>query len=333
MPLALPADALARRAVAILTTLPVAGALTAWGIYGLGSYGLALFALTPLLIGFLAAVVNGYGRTATRVEATVTAFLALGLFTAGLVLFAVEGLICIAMAAPLAVLFTWLGAVAGHAAADRHRGGSLLTVGVLLVAIPLLSSAERGSPPPAEPVTTRVVVAAPPERVWREVVAFSPLPEPDEWLFRLGIAYPIDATIAGTGVGAVRHCNFNTGSFVEPVTVWDPPHRLAFDVRQQPVPLREISFWDVDAPHLHDFFVSRRGEFRLTAREDGTTLLEGTTWYYHDLRPAFYWRWWSNAIVHAIHARVLNHVRSEAEKSPAPASAPKHGPRDSGFSQ
>ena len=49
-----------------------------------------------------------------------------------------------------------------------------------------------------------------------------------------------------------------------------------------------------------------------TARRDDAA--EGTTWYYHDLRPAFYWRWWSNAIVHAIHRRVLNHVRAEAEK-------------------
>ena len=46
---------------------------------------------------------------------------------------------------------------------------------------------------------------------------------------------------------------------------------------------------------------------------NGRTLLEGTTWYQHGLWPAEYWRWWSDAIIHRIHLRVLNHVRMLAE--------------------
>ena len=33
-------------------------------------------------------------------------------------------------------------------------------------------------------------IDAPPETVWRHVVAFSELPAPEDWLFRIGIAYP-----------------------------------------------------------------------------------------------------------------------------------------------
>jgi hypothetical protein len=54
--------------------------------------------------------------------------------------------------------------------------------------------------------------------------------------------------------GAVRHCNFTTGSFVEPITVWDEPRLLKFEVVEQPAPMKELSFWDIDAPHLHDYF-------------------------------------------------------------------------------
>jgi hypothetical protein len=43
------------------------------------------------------------------------------------------------------------------------------------------------------------------------------------------------------------------------------------------------------------------------------TLLEGTTWYRHGLWPAEYWRWWSDAIIHRIHMRVLTHIRTLAE--------------------
>jgi hypothetical protein len=150
--------------------------------------------------------------------------------------------------------------------------------------------------------------------VWKNVVEFPQLNEPTELLFKTGIAYPIDATIKGTGVGAVRHCNFTTGSFVEPITVWDEPRVLQFDVIEQPEPMKELSFWDIEAPHLHDYFVSKRGQFKLTALPNGRTLLEGTTWYYHHIKPAFYWQIWSDYIIHEIHGRVLAHIKTNAER-------------------
>ncbi len=77
--------------------------------------------------------------------------------------------------------------------------------------------------------------------------------------------------------------------------------------------MKEISFWNINAPHLHDYFVSKEGQFKLTALPNGKTLLEGTTWYYHDIKPAFYWQLWSNYIVHKIHDRVLMHIKMNAE--------------------
>jgi len=119
---------------------------------------------------------------------------------------------------------------------------------------------------------------APPERVWRHVIGFSKLPEPDPWYFKLGIAYPRRATIEGTGMGAVRRCEFSTGAFVEPVTVWDPPRRLAFDVESQPPPMHELSpYRHVHPPHLDGYLRCQRGEFRLVALPGGRTRLEGST--------------------------------------------------------
>lgn len=150
------------------------------------------------------------------------------------------------------------------------------------------------------------------------MIEFPQLEEPDELLFKAGIAYPVNAQIEGTGVGAVRHCNFTTGSFVEPITVWDEPRLLKFSVDEQPAPMKELSFWDIDAPHLHDYFVSKQGQFKLTKLPNGNTLLEGTTWYYHNIKPAVYWRLWSDYIIHKIHNRVLEHIKVNAErKQPA----------------
>jgi hypothetical protein len=135
-------------------------------------------------------------------------------------------------------------------------------------------------------------------------------------MFTAGVAYPTHAEIVGSGIGAVRHCNFSTGTFVEPIKVWDPPHRLAFAVTEQPSPMRELSPYDIHPPHLDHYLVSRRGEFRLDPLPDGRTRLTGTTWYTNRMWPSAYWYQWSDYIIHKIHRRVLVHIKelSEAEK-------------------
>jgi hypothetical protein len=97
-------------------------------------------------------------------------------------------------------------------------------------------------------VRSEVVVNASPETVWLHVVSFSELPPPDDWLFKVGVACPTSAEIEGKGVGAVRHCIFTTGAFVEPITVWDEPNTLAFDVTEQPPPMKELSPYNIRPP-------------------------------------------------------------------------------------
>ena len=70
----------------------------------------------------------------------------------------------------------------------------------------------------------------------------------------------------------------------------------------------------IHPPHLRGFLVSEGGQFLLTPLPNGGTRLEGTTWYQHGLWPSAYWRFWSDAIIHRIHLRVLTHIRDEVEK-------------------
>jgi len=146
------------------------------------------------------------------------------------------------------------------------------------------------------------------------VVTFSELPAPTEWMFRIGLAYPVRAEMHGVGVGAVRECHFSTGPFVEPITAWDEPRRLAFRVESNPEPMQEWTpYRAIHPPHLEGHFQSRAGEFLLEPLPGGRTRLQGTTWYEHGLWPDVYWRWWSDRIIHAIHGRVLQHVKALAE--------------------
>ncbi|MGM0478657.1 MAG: hypothetical protein ACQERC_05490 [Bacteroidota bacterium] len=310
----LPTEQKERKWASVGLTILFAAPLTIWGIYGIGEYGIALFILTPLFIGLTSTVFYGYKKGLTKKEATQISFLTLGIFTLGLIIFAMEGLICIAMAAPIGLLLTWIGGLIGFLIINKRPNNSLTSIVILLILIPTTAFIEEDNNLNIEPVTTKVVIKASPEKVWENVIEFPQLDDPKEFIFKAGIAYPINAKIEGRGVGAVRHCNFNTGSFVEPITVWDKPRLLKFDVLEQPEPMKELSFWEIDAPHLHDYFVSKKGQFKLTELQNGQTELEGTTWYYHDIKPAFYWRIWSDWIIHSIHDRVLNHIKMNAER-------------------
>jgi hypothetical protein len=300
---------------AIAITVIISGLLTYWGIQGIGVYGMAMFILTPLFIGMCPVVIYGRKRPMTKRQARNIGFLTLGLFTIGLIGFAIEGLICIAMAAPIGLLLTWAGTLIGHSMVAKTPNGGATIIIILMVTIPTTAFVEKSDRETLDliQVTTTIEINAKMEDVWKNVIEFPTLAEPTEFIFKTGIAYPINAKIKGQGIGAIRHCNFSTGSFVEPITIWDEPKLLRFNVVKNPAPMKELSFYDIDAPHLHDYFVSKQGQFKLTELENGKTLLEGTTWYYHDIKPVFYWRLWSEYIIHKIHLRVLTHIKEATE--------------------
>lgn len=310
----LPDDDKKRKWLAIFLTVIIAAAFSLWGIYVNQEYGLALFIIVPLFIGASPVILYGFKKKLHLTDAFGVSFLTLGIFTLLLILCAVEGLICIIMAAPIGVLFMMIGSLIAYFIIRKAPGKAEVSILLLITAMPTVSFIERNSEPILTSVVTSIEIDADPETVWKNVIEFPQLKEPTEFIFKTGIAYPTDAKIEGTGVGAVRHCNFTTGSFVEPITVWEQPTLLKFDVLEQPAPMKELSFWNIDAPHLHDFFVSKQGQFKLTKLANGKTLLEGTTWYRHDIKPEFYWRLWSNHIVHKIHQRVLNHIKVNSEK-------------------
>lgn len=284
----------------------------------LQSYGFGVFVAAPFAQGWLAAVL--YGLTRRRSVGQCLGVAAFSLMSSGLILlgFALEGAICILMAAPIALTLSLLGGLVGFAVQARPWANDYapaLTLG-LVVVLPGLIAAEASTTREltVRAVVTTVEVNASPATVWRQVVAFPPLAAPDDLMFQTGLAYPVRAEIVGTGVGAVRRCVFSTGAFVEPITIWDEPRCLAFDVTEQPVPMEELSPFHIHPPHLDYFLVSRRGQFKLTELPGGRTRLEGTTWYTNRMWPADYWGVWSDFIIGRIHRRVLDHVRDLAEK-------------------
>lgn len=303
------------KSFSIILTLILSFLLGFISIGYFGDYGWTVFILIPLLIGFIPPFLIGKVKEISRNKSFSVSFLTFGIASFCLLAFALEGMICIAMSLPLMIPIVWIGSYIGYKINNKRK---LNTSSALLVIV-FSSVAFMGFDTVSThnnliAVKTKIIVNAPIETVWNNVVTFNKIEEPTDWIFKTGISYPTDATIEGEGVNAIRYCNFTTGSFVEPITAWDEPTLLQFDVVEQPIPMNEFNpFWDIHPPHLDGYFLSQKGQFKLTKISDGITELEGTTWYKVDIQPEIYWKTWSDFIIHRIHKRVLNHIKEESE--------------------
>jgi uncharacterized membrane protein YhaH (DUF805 family) len=298
----------------ILSSVLIGPAVVAVVTLMMKSYGLALFLATPFVLGAVTAYIHNHGHPRTSKETTLVVMLGLFIVGGTMILFALEGLVCILMAAPIAIVAAELGGKIGrYVAIGTNAPPASAAYLFLLLPAGLVADRTFATPQLYEAVTS-VVIEAPPEKVWNNVIQFHEITERPSLVFRLGIAYPIRARITGSGVGAIRRCEFSTGPFIEPITVWDAPHRLSFGVVSQPPALRELSPYSrVYAPHVKGFFRARRGEFRLVSLPGGRTRLEGSTWYTLDMYPQAYWRPIAELLLTRIHLRVLQQVRRESE--------------------
>jgi uncharacterized membrane protein YhaH (DUF805 family) len=329
----IPDSALGSAAVSLAVSVPMGIAATAVAVLFFKDYGWGVFAGLPFWIGMVAVLVYGYKARRPLANCLGVATLAIALVGFALIAVAIEGFICVLMAAPIAIGLALLGGLTGYFIQVREWTGPppVEVFGALLLAMPGLLIADHAQPaePPLLRVTSMVEIDAPPEAVWRNVVSFQQLDPATEWYFQTGLAYPVRAEISGSGVGAVRHCVFSTGAFVEPIEVWDENRRLGFGVSAEPPPMQELSpYPNLRPPHLDHYFSSQRGEFLLIALPGNRTRLEGTTWYRNRFWPQAYWQLWSAAIIHRIHVRVLDHVKRRSEARTGTGSWPSRRGRD-----
>lgn len=285
----------------------------------LQNYGFGLFVALPFTMGLVSVLIYASRQQRSFRSCMLVAVLPVLFVAICLLAVAVEGAICLIMAAPIGLFLALLGGMVGYIIVGKRANGlSPGAMMLVLASVPLTMGMEKQADdaPPLLSVTTSVIINAPPEEVWPHVVSFPPIPDRRDWILRTGVAYPTRSRIDGHGVGAIRHCIFTTGEFVEPIEVWDENRLLRFSVAQQPEPMEELSpYPHLKTPHLDGYFKSSEGELRLTPLPGGKTLLAGTTWYTDQIWPSQYWQLWSDTIIHHIHLRVLQHIKGLSEKN------------------
>ncbi len=308
------------KSIIVLLTIAIVFTIGFCSIYFFGDYGWTVFVFLPFLLGFLPSYLASKRLDLSKKQCYSLSFITLLAAMIALMIFAIEGAICILMAIPLLMLVVWFGAYIGFVINNNKPPLSTAKTAVLLAfySLSFLSFDYINEPDHLVSVQSEIVINAPIEKVWNNVIHFDTIPEPKEIIFKTGIAYPQNATINGEGVGAIRYCNFTTGSFMEPITTWNEPYLLEFTVESQPPSMKEWNpIWDIHPPHLNGYFTSHKGQFQLEKRGNNVTLLKGTTWYTVDIYPQFYWKLWANTIIHKIHNRVLKHIKTESEKDNA----------------
>ena len=311
-----PHDGMGAAAVGLLVATFFGVVFTMLSVLFFKSYGWGVFVGIPFMAGFCSVLVYGFHEPREFGESISVSLLSVVLIGVLLIGLAIEGFMCVLMAAPIGLLLGFIGGIFAYSL-QKNRIEPYRSVSAIIFSTPLLLATEANTGPKniAEfSVVTSIEIAAPPQDVWKHVVSFSELPSPNEFIFKTGIAYPIRARIEGSGVGATRYCSFSTGDFVEPIEVWDEPRLLKFVVTKNPPPMNEWSpYSQIQPPHIDNFFNSHSGQFKLIPMSNGGTLLEGTTWYSHGLWPEYYWKFWSEELIHRIHYRVLQHVKQLSE--------------------
>ena len=274
------------RAFLIATLLPVPISVLAamFSVSILGVYGWSVFTVVPFVAAIATPVLYGWNKQRTLVECLFSSVACLMIMASVLLIIPFEGIICLAMATPLAVGVGLVGGLVGYAiqASMPRNEGVPRMLGCFALFIPIMMIGEFVSPiefPTYENVS-KIEIAAPPDIVWKYLIDFPRLKEPTEYIFKTGIAYPIEAKIHGKGPGAIRECIFTTGKFIEPIEIWNEPKLLRFGVLEQAPPMRELSFYpNLHPPHLDHYLLAKQGQFRLTQTNGNHTILYGTTWY------------------------------------------------------
>lgn len=249
-----------------------------------------------------------------------------GCIILGSAMFLREGVVCLAMLAPIWIAFGWLGAFALRArrkrAIDRNR------IAVSLAFLPLLSGlVEHQMPVSSKTVTlTRaIVIEATPAEIWPFAVANASIsPKEGRWTFTqnvLGLARPRATLLRGEGVGAVRtafwgdHINFD-----EIITEWRPGESLAWVFSFTNDSLRDYMDRHI-SPDGH-FLRIESGDYALTVLSATRTRLTLRTRYIAKTHVNFYAQIWGEIFLGDITSNVLTIIKDRAEARSHPPKLP-----------
>lgn len=232
-----------------------------------------------------------------------------------------EGMICIVMFTPIALLASSLGGVTAgiivrYWPSRRGKNATLASV----MCLPLLISAFEPSfltQRDLRMVESTIDIQAPPAIVWQNIERVPRIRTSElqsSWSHTIGFPNPVEATLSEEAVGGVRHATFEGGVlFVETIDEWEPQRRLGFSIRAQTSQIPPTTL-DEHVTVGGRFFDVLYGEYVLEPLSKGTTRLHLIS--RHRVSTDFNWyaHLWTDAVMRDLQQRILDVVRNRAEK-------------------
>lgn len=272
------------------------------GILFSGLFVASDFILVPLIMGIINSFCWRKQEMNKEKEVTYVMYNQVVLLVCTL-LFMAEGIFCLIIVSPLLFIFLWLGVQLGKIMFRKKNNKMNVSImGVLLVAFVIDVNMDHNY---VKVVSDEIVINAPPEKIWKHVVAFEPIKEkPTFWMFKIGMPMPMETTVTGYCKGAGRKCIFNDSIiFEETISVFEQEKDLTFDIVTPP-----------QDPEIIGHIETQRGQFLLKDNHNGTTTLVGNSWYKLNVFPAWYYDLWAESIVRNVHLRVMEHIKKVSEE-------------------
>jgi len=270
---------------------------------GSGDYIFAEFVIIPMLMGMVSAWFWRYGESSKTLRPL---HLFINCIIGALLsaIFLKEGYICLLIASPLALGFMAIGSYSARKLLEYRN--NTLNVSVMILLMFIFIADARSNHTYENEVSDEIIINAPPEKVWPNVVAFKPIKQENKyWLFKIGMPSPMATTVTGYRNGAGRKCIFSNGYiFDEKIVDFEPNHKLTFDIIDQPRDPEIMGHIDIE-----------RGQFLLRDNGNGTTTLIGNSWYKLYVFPVWYYDIWAQSITRNVHFRVMKHIKEISEKN------------------
>ena len=247
-----------------------------------------------------------------------------GLLGAGLFLW--EGLICIAMFLPIALVAATVGGVAAGLIARMVRSRAVRN-GTLacVMCLPLFMSsiehyflAQRD----LRRVESVIDIQASPTIVWSNIERVPAIHReelPSSWSHAIGFPNPVEATLSKEAVGGVRHATFEGGVlFIETIDDWSPQRHLGFSIRAQTNDIPKTTL-DEHVTVGGEFFDVLHGDYELEPLPNGATRLHLHSLHRVSTDLNWYAHLWTDAVMRDLQSRILQVLKKRCERGFVPA--------------
>lgn len=282
-----------------------------------GEYGMTLFFTIPVSIGFIIGYVKYFKKIGLMNVLKTILKIVLGLVIFSLILIGagMEGAICIIMAIPFVgfALFVGfnIGFIIGILDEKRHTGS---VIAFILFINPASYIFDTYTKPIEETITTEMIVNSSNEKVWKLLNTRINFDAPDFILFEKGVSYPKNIKLVNDNGKLSYSCQTNNDELQLNINELIENKKVKFSLENQTVPMKEITpYKDIDAKHLHDYFIVKYGEITLDKLSENKTKIVAKTKYSYKIAPTWYWKKWSGYIIDKMQNHVLQSIKTQSE--------------------